>query len=183
MRPPGTSGVPPKDIAGMRFGRLLVLDYAGSKNKQAYWRCRCDCGVEIVTRGVSLRYGSTLSCGCKRREAFSAAGKVARLTHGKTAGGNQPVYRVWSNMMTRCYNKNVKAYKDYGGRGIVVCPQWHTFSNFLRDMGEPPPGLSLDRSDNDGIYEPSNCQWATKTQQARNRRSSKPPTPIEWSDQ
>jgi hypothetical protein len=83
-----------------------------------------------------------------------------------------PTYRSWADMLNRCENPRHKSYKDYGGRGIKVCNRWTWFLNFLNDMGIKPEGKSLDRIDNDGNYEPSNCRWATPKEQSHNRRNS-----------
>lgn len=88
-------------------------------------------------------------------------------THGLS---NHPLYPTWNGIRQRCNNPNNSHYADYGGRGIKLCKRWHKFSNFLKDMGERPEGMSVDRINNDGNYEPSNCQWATRIQQARNKR-------------
>jgi len=99
--------------------------------------------------------------------------KHSRITHGHTCNGvKSHTYKVWRSMMQRCYRKKEKAYPRYGGKGITVCERWHSFANFLSDMGETPDGLTLDRIDGFGNYEPSNCRWATTSQQARNKRTT-----------
>lgn len=160
------------DISGKRFKRLFVLSYHsndGSGNSK--WICKCDCGNIVIVRSSTLINGRTLSCGCYGTERR----KEIRTTHGFSKVG-MPEYESWKAMRGRCYNKNNEAYPDYGGRGIGVCKRWFkSFENFFADMGKKPsPQHTLDRyPNNDGNYEPSNCRWATKRQQAENTRRNR----------
>lgn len=155
------------DLTGQVFGRLTVVGLGPSEvGRRRQTLCRCECGDMVGVQAGSLRGGRTLSCGCLRREVT----RDRMRTHGMTGSAE---YTIWIGMRARCRNPQDEAYSRYGGRGITVCAAWgESFEQFLRDMGQCPTGLTLDRINNDGNYEPGNCRWATYTQQSRNRRSN-----------
>jgi hypothetical protein len=156
------------DLRGHRFGSLIALKYVGDLYgpKKNQWKCSCDCGEISHVSTHKLTSGHTTSCGCMQPILC----KEANTTHGMTDTGT---YRVWQNMLRRCFVPSSKQFKDYGGRGITVCDEWRNFEGFLASMGKRPEGLTLERNDNDKGYCPSNCRWATRDEQARNSRRNK----------
>lgn len=153
-----------KDITGLVVGRLTVICFAGI-NPRSMWRCRCECGKECEVATKYLTSGRTVSCGCVRAEKASTLAK----THGKS---KRPEHKVWKKIRQRCTNESNLSFPNYGGRGIKMCSRWlNSFEAFIEDMGERPSrDHSIERIDNDGDYEPSNCIWATKDVQSRNTR-------------
>ncbi len=165
------------DRTNLRYGRLVCIKYLGNRR----WLCRCDCGIEKSINSVHLVDGHTQSCGCLNKELTIQRNKSQenrlrtqkeKTTHGMS---HSTEFRIWANMLDRCHRPNNKSFKDYGGRGITICDSWsNSFEAFYQDMGQrPSSNHSLDRIDNSLGYSLENCRWATRLEQANNKRNNR----------
>lgn len=161
------------DLTGKRFGKLTVLERAPKQHyKGVHWICQCECGNTAIVSSSDLKSGSTNSCGCLRKERMSEYNKINRTKHGKS---HLKIYDVWYGMIKRCTNADNKDYPRYGGRGVKVFDEWLNFESFYEwSMSNGyKEDLELDRINNDGNYEPSNCKWVTRKIQNNNRCNNK----------
>jgi hypothetical protein len=159
---------PPEKIKlGDVYGRFTVIGRLPVRDRKRWYLCRCECGTEVEVRAQNLRSGNTKSCGCLKRET---AVRNAKATATRGGASRHPLYHCWRAMVARCHHLQHPQFADYGGRGITVCARWREDPwAFYADMG-PSGGLTLDRIDNEGDYEPGNCRWATMRVQRANQR-------------
>jgi len=149
------------DSLNKRYNKLTIIEDTGNRTKSGHivFLCVCDCGNTKEVSSCNLRSGGVKSCGCLMKKGNS-------LTHGDS---KSYTYTTWNSMRTRCLNPNASNYHRYGGRGITICSRWNSYEKFVQDMGKRPEGLTIDRIDPNGNYEPSNCRWATAMVQRHNR--------------
>lgn len=163
---------------GDRFGRFTIITEVGKRSEKRYFLCKCDCGETRIERLVALRAGETKSCGCLKHETDMENARKCYSSHPNFSDHNsyyQKMYGNWHDMKQRCQNPNSVAFKWYGERGITVCEEWHKFKPFMEWAlrNEWEEGLTIERKDVNGNYEPSNCTWIPKCEQINNTRRSR----------
>lgn len=161
-----------KDLKGLTFGNLTVIQLVGVKKTHKQWLCDCKCGNQTIVFQTNLLTGGTTSCGCLSSRQQAHKLRETNITHGQS---QTKLYHVYYAVLDRCFNKDSKAYYHYGNRGITVCDEWkESFETFHQwsALNGYKEGLTLDRINNDDDYKPSNCQWITSTEQTLNKRTT-----------
>lgn len=157
-----------KDMSGLKFGRLTVIEFVGyDKYRSAQWKCKCDCGNEVIVDGRCLRRSNTKSCGCLNKDSH-----ITHPNHKIHGMSGTRIYRIWKAMKARCSNQNDVLY---GGRGIIVCDEWKSFVPFYKwaIKNGYDENKSIDRINVNGNYSPDNCRWSLISEQANNKRNNK----------
>ena len=162
-----------KNLTGLKFGKLTVIELDSSYTKKhKKWFCECDCGNFTSVFGTNLKQGVTTSCGCQSSRNNARELVKVNTTHGLS---RSKIYRIYHTMKNRCYKKSSKPYNDYGGRGIIICNEWLSDFESFRNWAisnSYEEGLTLERIDVNGNYEPSNCKWITQSEQCNNKRTT-----------
>lgn len=158
-----------KVLIGNRYGKLTVNAFGYKQNNKNFWECVCECGQVTFVRTADLNRGHTKSCGCFQKE------QASQSSYRNGLGNHDRLYRIFYGMKARCYNENHKSYKSYGGRGIAICNEWIQDVTRFREWALTngyDDSLSIDRINNNGNYEPSNCRWVSKKVQNNNRQNN-----------